>query len=110
MCSVPFVTAAAPQFGSHQWKCSCYPQGAVKAFLFCHFIGNGKAISYTGDIWHTWIWIGTYTITVKGSGVLGFAQKNGTQYTCFMKTVRGGNKILKALITQLFGHVPLHFY
>lgn len=40
---------------------SCYPQGPVKAFLFCHFIGNGKAISYTRNIWHTWIWISTYT-------------------------------------------------
>lgn len=39
---------------------SCYPQGPVKAFLFCHFIGNGKAISYTRNIRHTWIWISTY--------------------------------------------------
>lgn len=36
------------------------PQGPVKGFLFCHFIGNGKAISYTGNIWHSWIWISTY--------------------------------------------------
>lgn len=28
---------------------SCCPQGAVKAFLFCHFIGKGEAIIYTRD-------------------------------------------------------------
>ncbi len=60
MCLVPFVTTAAHSsvttIGS-----SCYPQGPVKAFLFCHFIGNGKAISYTRNIWRTWIWISTYS-------------------------------------------------
>lgn len=63
------------------------PQGPVKGFLFCHFIGNGKAISYTSNIWHTWIWISTHTSKSMAKGfsqILKVVQHTYTLHTGVM--------------------------
>lgn len=60
MCARCHLSPQQPDSSVTTTGSSCYPQGPVKAFLFCHFIGNGKAISYTRNIWRAWTRISTY--------------------------------------------------
>ena len=61
ICARYHLSPQQPHSSATSSGSSCSPRGPVKAFLFCHFIGNRKAISYTRDIWCTWIWTSTYS-------------------------------------------------